>query len=89
MNTTPSWKDLCQYVTSRYAPNWKEIGTLLGLSSVTLEIIEQDNHYKTRACCNAMFNKWLQHDPNAAWKHLFDAIESPVVSSGQAVDEGD
>ena len=74
VNTTPSWNDLCKYVTSLYAPKWKEIGALLGLSSVALDIIELDNH-KTVARCNAMFNKWLQLDRNAEWECLFKVID--------------
>ena len=85
----PKLKDLYQHITPQYAADWKVIGTLLGLPSATLDVIERDNHYKTRECCNAMLNKWLQVDPTASWEKLFTVIELPVVSSGQAVDKGD
>ena len=85
----PKLKDLYQHITPQYAADWKVIGTLLGLPSATLDIIERDNHYKARECCNAMWIEWLQVDPTASWGKLFTVIESPAVSSGQAVDKGD
>ena len=36
-----------------------------------------------------MLDKWLEIDTTASWKKLFAAIESPAVTSGQAVDKGD
>ena len=89
MTLTPKLKDLYQHITLQYAADWKVIGTLLGLPSATLDVIERDNHYKARECCNAMWIEWLQVDPTASWGKLFTVIESPAVSSGQAVDKGD
>ena len=80
MNTTPLLKDLYQHITPQYAVDWKVIGTLLGLPSATIDIIEHDNHYKARQCCNVMLNKWLQVDTTASWRKLFTVIESPAVS---------
>ena len=80
MNTTPLLKDLYQYITPRYAVHWKVIGTLLGLSSTTLAIIEHDDHYKAKECCNAMLNKWLEMDTTASWGKLFTVTESSAVS---------
>ena len=87
VNTTPSLKDLHRLVTPQYAIHWREIGIQLDLAWETLEIIENDNHYKAKACCNAMFNKWLQVDTTASWRQLFTAIESPAVSCS-APDKG-
>ena len=64
------------------------MGTLLGLSSKTLDIIEYDNPYNVMDCCNAMLKKWLETDTTASWRKFFTAIESPVVS-GNAPDKGD
>ena len=86
---TPKLKDLYQHITPQYAAYWEVIGTLLGLPSPTLNIIERDNHYKARECCNVMLKEWLQVDPTASWGKLLTVIESPAVSSGQAVDKGD
>ena len=65
------------------------IGTLLGLPSGTLDIIEQDNVYRSVPCCNAMWRKWLKKDPAASWEKLLEVIESPAVSNDQAPDKGD
>ena len=57
------------------------MGTLLGLSSKTLDIIGYDNPYSAMECCNTMLKKWLEVDPTASWRNLFTAIELPAVSS--------
>ena len=88
MNTTPTLKDLQNYFTPQYAVQWRVIGTQLGLSSTTLDIIEHDNHYKAIECCNVMLNKWLQVDTTASWEQLFTVIESRAVSCS-APDKGD
>ena len=85
----PKLKDLYQHITPQYAADWKVIGALLDLPGATLDIIERDNHYKARECCNAMLREWLQVDSTASWGKLFTAIELPTVSSGRAVDKGD
>ena len=89
MTLIPKLKDLYQHITPQYAADWKVIGTLLGLPSATLDVIEYDNRDKAKKCCNAMLNKWLEVDPTASWGKLFTVIESPAVSSGQAVNKGD
>ena len=79
MYTTPLLKDLYRYITPQYATQWQVIGTLLGLSSETLDIIEHDNRDKATPCCNAMLKKWLQIDSAASWRKLFDVIELPTI----------
>ena len=81
VNTTPLLMNLYRHITPQYAVDWKIIGTLLGLPSATLNIIEHDNHYKARQCCNAMLSKWLEMDTTASWRKLFTIIESPAVSN--------
>ena len=88
VNTAPLLKDLYQHITPQYAADWKVIGTLLGIPSATLDVIEHDNHYKARECCNAMWIEWLQVDTTASWGKLFAVIESPAVSC-RAPDKGD
>lgn len=80
MNSTPSLKDLQQYVTPQYATQWQVIGIQLGLSSETLDIIECDSHYKIIPCCNAMLKQWLQMDTTASWDKLLTIIESSALS---------
>ena len=69
------------YITPQYATQWQVIGTLLGLSSAVLDIIEHDNRDKAIPCCNAMLRKWLQVDSTASWRKLFNVIELPTVSN--------
>ena len=88
VNTIPLLKDLYKHITPRYAVDWKVIGTLLDLSSETLDIIEHDNHYKANECCNAMWGEWLERDTTASWGKLFTVIESPALSRG-VLDKGD
>jgi len=65
------------------------IGTLLGLPSGTLDIIKYDNCDKARPCCDAVLEEWLEVDPSASWNKLLSVIQSPAVSSDQAVEKGD
>ena len=87
MNTTPLLRDLVEHVTPQYAIDWKAIGTLLGLSSESLVIIEYDHMHKATRCCNAMWRFWLEMDPTASWNKLFTVIESTAMSY-KAPDKG-
>ena len=89
VNTRPKLLDLYEHITPRYTLKWRAIGTLLGIPCEKLDIIEHDNFYKAEPCCNAMLQWWLRVDPNASWGKFITAIESPAVSSGEAVDKGD
>ena len=84
----PALKDLYQHFTPQYAAHWKVIGAILGLSSGTLDIIQYDNQCKAEPCCNDMLKKWLQVDITASWEKLFTIIESPAVSSSEAINKG-
>ncbi|XP_065914093.1 protein NLRC3-like [Dysidea avara] len=85
--STPLLKDLHSLITPRYAAHWRVVGTQLGLPIGTLDIIDQDNVYRSVPCCNDMWRKWLKMDPSASWEKLFKVIESPAVSSDQAPDK--
>ena len=88
MTTKPKLQDLYEHITPQYALEWKVIGTLLGVASERLDIIEHDNHYRAELCCNDMLKWWLRVDPTASWGKLFTVIESPAVSCS-APDKGD
>ena len=89
MTSKPTLKDLFHHITPQYAAHWKVIGTLLGLSSGVLDIIQYDYHDKAVPCCNNMLKKWLQIDITASWKKLFTVIESPAVLIGEVNNKGD
>ena len=79
-DTVPSLKDLHQHIAPRYARQWREIGTLLGLPSAALDTIEHNRHCEARQCCCVMLFKWLEVDPTASWRKLFTVIELSAVS---------
>ena len=85
---TPLLKDLCNHITPQYAAQWREMGILLGLSWISLNIIEHDNPHDARRCCNTMLEKWLKEDTTASWEKLLTVINSPAMS-GSASDKGD
>jgi len=80
VTSVPSLKDLYNHITLQYATDWRVIGTLLGLPSGALDIIENDNMCKAASCCNNMLKRWLEVDETASWEKLFAVIESPAVS---------
>jgi len=89
VTSTPLLKDLQNLITPHYATCWRIIGIQLGLSSGVLNVISHDNHHKAIACCNNMFEVWLEVDPYVSWEKLFKVTESPAVFSGQSPDRGD
>ena len=77
-STKPELKDLCKYVTPRYASYWKEIGIFLDFKPEQLDIIKMDNPADAKRSCTDMFIKWLQIDPNASWEKFFTALDSAI-----------
>ena len=69
----PSTKDLQRYVVCKYASEWIDIATELGLDTSTVEIIKMDNQ-KCEYCLKETLQKWLDLSPNATWKMLEVAI---------------
>ena len=88
VNTIPLLKDLYLFVTPQYGPDWKVIGTLLGLSSKVLQVIEAAHPTSSTRSCNQMLENWLKLDSTATWKKLFSILESSAVSCS-APDKGD
>ena len=83
VTTKPELKDLYIHFTPQYAPKWKIIGSVLGITSERLDIIEHDNREKAELCCNDMLRWWLRVDLNASWEKLFTVIEA--MNSGKTV----
>ena len=71
-----------------HAVDWEVIGTLLGLPSGELKVIEVGWPSNLKWCCNQMLKKWLEMDTAASWEKLFTVIESLAVSCS-APDKGD
>ena len=87
VDTRPSLKDICEHIIPQYAVKWKVIGTLLGVPSGAMDVIEVDQHTSVERCCIEMFVKWLDIDPNASWRNLITIIESPAVSASRVTDK--
>ena len=87
-NETPLMKDLCRHIIPQYAEHWRGMGTLLGLSKGTLDIIEYDNPCNVMGRCQTVLMKWLEVDTTASWRKLLTVIESPAMLTS-APDKGD
>ena len=60
------------------AARWHDLGTeLLTNDNVgTLDVIKADHPNDVSACCNKMFAKWLELQPNATWSQLIAALSN-------------
>ena len=60
------------------AARWHDLGTqlLTGDTVGVLDVIKADHPNDVRACCNEMFVKWLELQPNATWSQLITALSS-------------
>ena len=60
----------------KIAPYWRDLGIeLLQENTDKLNVIQADHHNEVEACCNKMFQYWLQVDTEANWNKLIDALE--------------
>ena len=84
----PLLKDLYRHFVPHYATKWKDIGTLLGLNSQVLMMIEADHPNNVKLSCREMLQRWLYMDRTATWEKLFTVIDLPAVSSGQDSSKG-
>lgn len=67
---------------------WREIGTALNIDASTLEVIRQDNPYRTDDCFTAVVVEWLRNGvPAPCWKVLAEALSSPTV--GVVIEEAE
>ena len=64
--------------TSGLAVRWYDLGTeLLTDDTVgTLDVIKFDYPNDASACCNKMFVRWLELQPNATWSQLIIALNN-------------
>ena len=58
------------------AARWYDIGLQLLTNDTTgtLDVIKADHPNDASACCNKMFVKWLELQPNATWSQLIIAL---------------
>ena len=62
--------------TSGLAARWHDLGTQLLTDDTVgvLDVIKADHPNDVSACCNKMFVKWLELQPNATWSQLITAL---------------
>ena len=60
------------------AARWHDLGTqLLTYDTVgVLDVIKANHPNDVSACCNKMFVKWLELQPNATWSQLIIALSN-------------
>ena len=64
--------------TSGLAARWHNLGTQLLTDDTVgvLDVIKADHPNDVSACCNKMFVKWLELQPNATWSQLIAALSN-------------
>ena len=62
--------------TSGLAARWHDLGTQLLTDDTVgvLDVIKADHPNDVSACCNKMFEKWLELQPDASWSQLIIAL---------------
>ena len=60
------------------AARWHDLGTQLLTDDTVgvLDVIKADHPNDVSACCNKMFVKWLELQPNATWSQLITALSN-------------
>ena len=90
---TPHLRDLMLHFIPKYAAEWKNFGSMLGLEMHDLECIAKDNAHEShwsRACMQSVFACWLQKYPSPTWGKVDDAIDSleSLTSPEHCYDKG-
>ena len=53
---------------------WRNIGTLIGLTSGRLNIIEEDRRSKPEDCCREVFDDWLKQGDQGSYPTTWDSM---------------
>ena len=71
--------------TSGLAARWYDLGKQLLTDDTVgaLDVIKADHANGVSACCNKMFVKWLELQPNATWSQLMTALENIGMESAK------
>ena len=65
------------------AARWHDLGTQLLTDDTVgvLDVIKANHPDDVSACCNKMFVKWLELQPDATWSQLITALENIGMES--------
>ena len=77
-------KDINDYVVTRYAPQWKQLGRQLNIND-SIKVIQHDCGNDCMECCTRMLEAWLEQNvyDDATWETLIYAIDNlPIDLTG-------
>ena len=74
----PELTDLVEHAGSFVATSWFNLGLRLGVSSHTLDRIEQDTR-DSGSACRKMFQAWLKDSSKGTWNDVITALKSNSV----------
>ena len=78
-------KDINDYVVTKWASRWKQLGRQLSIDQNFISILQHDHGNDCVECCSRMLEAWLEqniHD-NATWEILIYAIDNlPIDLTG-------
>ena len=91
LDDRPELKEIMRVMKSEgIITEWYNIGLeLLDSDCGTLNVIKEDNPSKIESCCREMFNKWLQRNSDASWRHLTEALANVgLITAEKNISEG-
>ena len=71
----PQLRDINNYVITKCAAKWKQLGINLKLDENLLKIIKCNHPNDCESCCSVMLSEWLDINPYASWEMLNNAID--------------
>ena len=80
--------------TKQFSANWEDIGSRLGITKYTINIIARNNSNDVTGCMSDMIEAWLKREtpeqPLPTWSRLCNAIANVDLSSAEriAADKG-
>ena len=73
----PQIKDIENHVVTEYATQWRQLGNLLNINKISMDILQRDHPDDCKKCCSMMFEAWLDENTqeNTTWEVLIIAIK--------------
>ena len=76
---TPELKDLYKYVVEWWAPQWRQLGTELGIGHNLMDIIDYNYPKNCEECCRKMLTIWLKRCTTASWDNVIAAVDNLIT----------
>ena len=86
----PSLRDLIFGVVPNVHHKWYNLGVQLFDDKDVMKVlqtIECDYRGDVEACCNKMFERWLELVSHASWAQLIDGLKAPNVQLHKLADD--